>query len=222
MLRRLHAAKRLGGLVAALPRAAEPLDALRAVCGAWQWRAAAAQEALRNEGCSRSAVTRALGVPRGFCAAVGGGDKPTEPPVAAAAPPPERESAAARGDADGSAASPDASEARAPTRAKRAPNVGAHGEKTASGRPKPDVRTVARLVELGWCETAEATEAMLTRQKHRNRFAFETAGPAIDWLLNTLGEEKHRSGRSCAARAVFAFPLILAYSVPRCNEAGRR
>jgi hypothetical protein len=46
MLHRLHEARRLGGLVAALLRAAEPLDAQRAVCGAVLWRAAAAQEAL--------------------------------------------------------------------------------------------------------------------------------------------------------------------------------
>ena len=98
MLRRLHAARRLGGLAAALPRAAEPLDALRVLFGAWQWRAAAAKEALRSEGCSRSAVTRTLGTPRGFCVAAGSGDGPAKPPVAAAAPP-ERESAAARGDA---------------------------------------------------------------------------------------------------------------------------
>ena len=211
MLRRLQAAKRLGGLVTALPHAAEPLDALRAVCGAWQWRAAAAQEALRNEGCSRSAVTRALGVPRGFCAAAGGGDKPTEPPVAAAAPP-ERESAAAQGDADGDAASSAASEARAPTRRKKAPRVGTLNEKTASGRPKPDVRTVARLVELGWWDTAEAAEAVLTRRKTKSRYTFETAGPAIDWLLNTLGGEKHSSGRCLAAHAVFSIPLILTYN----------
>ena len=211
MLRRLHAAKRLGGLVAALPRAAEPLDALRAVCGAWQWRAAAAQEALRNEGCSRSAVTRALGVPRGFCAATGSGDGPAEPPVAAAAPP-ERESAAAQGDADGDAASSAASEARAPTRRKKAPCVGTLNEKTASGRPKPDVRTVARLVELGWWDTAEKAEAVLTRRKTKSRYTFETAGPAIDWLLNTLGGEKHSSGRCLAAHAVFSIPLILTYN----------
>ena len=209
MLRRLQAAKRLGGLVAALPRAAEPLGALRAVCGAWQWPAAAVQEALRSEGCSRSAVTRPLVAPRGFCAAAGSGDEPAEPPVAAAAPP-ERESSAARGDADGDAASPDASAARAPTRAKRAPKVGVCGEKTASGRPKPDVRTVARLVQLGWCDTAEAAEAMLTKRKGSHRYAFETAGPAIDWLLNTLGEEKHSSGRCLAAHAIFRQPHILA------------
>ena len=98
MLCRLHAARRLGGLAAALPRATEPLDALGVVCRAWKWRAAAAQDALRNEGCGRSAVTRALGVPRGFCAAAGSGDKPTEPPATAAAPP-ERDSVVTQGDA---------------------------------------------------------------------------------------------------------------------------
>jgi hypothetical protein len=90
--------------------------------------------------------------------------------------------------------------------------VGVLNEKTASGRPKPDVRTVARLVQLGWCDTAEAAEAMLTKRKGRHRYGYETAGPAIDWLLNTLGEEKHSSGRCLAAHAVYSFPHILAYT----------
>ena len=194
MLRRLQAARRLGGLAAALPRAAEPLDALRAVCEPAFWRTAAAHEVLRSECCGCNAVTRALGAARGFCAAAGSGDEPAEPPVPAAAPP-ERESTAARGDTGGDAGQspPDASATRAPTRAKIASHGGSRGEKTASGRPKPDVRTVARLVELGWCDTAEAAEAMLTRRKSNSRYTFETAGPAIDWLLNRLGEEKHRN-----------------------------
>jgi hypothetical protein len=87
-----------------------------------------------------------------------------------------------------------------------------HGEKTASGRPKPDERTVARLVELGWFGTAEAAEALLTERYVNNRFSYETAGPAIDWLIDTLGEEEHSSGRCCAAHAVNKFPLILTRS----------
>ena len=94
----------------------------------------------------------------------------------------------------------------------RAPKVGVCGEKTASGRPKPDERTVARLVELGWWATPEAAEAALTRVKTHSRFAYETAGPVIDWLAETLGEGEHRSGRSCAAHAVCKFPLILTHS----------
>ena len=86
------------------------------------------------------------------------------------------------------------------------------GEKTASGRPKPDVRTVARLVELGWWATPEAAEAALTRVRTVSRFPYETVGPAIDWLLETLGEGVHRSGRSCAAQAVFKWPRILTLS----------
>ena len=216
MWRRLQAARRLGGLAASLPRSAEPLGVSRAVCGPAGWRAAAAQDALRSEGWSCGAATQAQDAPRGFCAAAGRGNDSAEPRAPAAAPPERDATTAARGDAVDQAkpATPAAAAARAPTRAKRAPNAGVLNEKTASGRPKPDVRTVARLVELGWCDTAEAAEAMLTRPKTESRFTFETAGPAIDWLLNTLGEEKHRSGRSCAARAVFAFPLILAYSVP--------
>ena len=211
MLCRLQAARRLGGLAAALPRAVEPLAALRAVCEPGLRRAAALHEALRSEGCGRSAVTRPLGAARGFCAAADSGDEPAEAPVAAAAPP-ERESAAARGVADSDAvAVPAVSEARASALVTQASHGGMHGEKTASGRPKPDVRTVARLVELGWWDTAEAAEAVLTRRKSNSRFPFETAGPAIDWLLNRLGEKKHSSGMPCSARAVYRYPLILTY-----------
>jgi hypothetical protein len=66
------------------------------------------------------------------------------------------------------------------------------GEKTASGRPKPDERTVARLLELGWWATPEEAEARLTRGKNTNRFAYETAGAAVDWLIETLGEAPQR------------------------------
>jgi hypothetical protein len=45
-----------------------------------------------------------------------------------------------------------------------------------------------------------------------NRFAYETAGPVIDWLIETLGEGKHRSGRSFAAHAFFKWPHILTFS----------
>ena len=165
MLRRLQAARRLGGLAAALPRAAEPLETLHAACGPAALRAAAANAALWGEGCA--AATLPLGAARGFAAATGGG---------------------------------------------RAPRVGVLNEKTASGRPKPDERTVARLVQLGWWATAEAAEARLARGNGHNRYAYETAGSAIDWLIQTLGEGKHRSGRSCAAQAVFKWPHILAHS----------
>jgi hypothetical protein len=166
MLRRLQAARRLGGLAAALPRAAEPLEVLHAACGP-ALRTAAAHAALSGAGCGRGAATLPMGAARGFAAAAGGG---------------------------------------------RAPKVGVCGEKTASGRPKPDERTLARLVELGWWATPEVAEAALTKGKNGSRFPYETASPAIDWLSETLGEGKHRSGRSFAAQAVFQWPLILAYN----------
>ena len=208
VLRRLHAALRLGGLAAALPRAAEPLDVLRVACGAALWRSAVARQALRDEGWSRSAATRALGAARGFFAVAGSDGK------SPAAAPSERESDASSGDAVGDAglAAPAAGAAPAPARTRRAPNVGVQGEKTASGRPKPDVRTVARLVELGWWATAEKAEAALTKRETTARFAYETASPAIDWLVETLGLKKHRSGQCCAARAVYKHPLILVFS----------
>ena len=174
MLRRLQAARRLGGLAAALPRAAEQLEALRAACGPAALHAAATHAALWGEGCGRGAATLPLGGARGFAAAAGGG---------------------------------------------RAPNTGVHGEKTASGRPKPDERTVARLVELGWWATAEAAEAALTRGNKHNRYAYETAGAATDWLIETLGEGEHRSGRSCAAQAVFKWPHILTYSTSALQKS---
>jgi hypothetical protein len=166
MLRRLHAARQLGGLAAALPRAAEPLEALRAACGP-ALLTAAAHAALWGEGCGRGAATLPLGAARGFAAAAGGG---------------------------------------------RAPNTGVRGETTASGRPKPDERTVARLVVLGWWATEEAVEAALTSKTNGTRYPYETAGPAIDWLVETLGEGKHRSRRSFAAQAVFQFPPVLTRS----------
>ena len=66
---------------------------------------------------------------------------------------------------------------------------------------------------MGWFATQEAAEAALTRVKNSNRYAYETAGSAIDWLIETLGEEEHRSRRrSCAAQAVFQWPHILTFS----------
>ena len=123
-----------------------------------------------------------------------------------------RESAAGNAGGEAGLATQSADAAPAPARGKRAPNTGVHGEKTASGRPKPDVRTVARLVELGWWATAEEAEAALTRRKGTERFPFETAGPAIDWLFDTLGEEEHSGGMSCAAFAVCKEPRLLVNS----------
>ena len=211
MLRQLQAARRLGGLAAALPRAAEPVEALRAVCGPAALHVAATNAALWGEGCSRGAATLPLGVARGFAAAAGGDDESAEPAAPVAAPQ-TGEGAATRGDADDKMAVPAAGAAPVAARAKRARHSGVHGEKTASGRPKPDVRTVARLLQLGWWVTPEEAEVRLTRGKGPERYAYETAGPAIDWLLETLGEGEHRSGRSRAAHAVFQWPHILTRS----------
>ena len=180
MLRRLHAARRLGGLAAALPRAAEEqLDALRAACEGVASLAAAAR-ASQGEGSCHAAAARALGASRPFAAAGGARTELAEPPAA---------------------------------RIVRSRHSGVHGEKTASGRPKPDVSTVARLVQLGWFATAEDAETVLTVRKTDSRYAFETAGPAIDWLRETLGEGVHHvSGRCCAAQAVFKFPRIITYT----------
>jgi len=211
MLRQLRAARRLGGLAASLPQSVEPLDALRAGCEPASWREAAARQTLRPEGCGRSAATLALGVARGFCAAASGDAQLAAPSGSGSEAAPASERAAVRS-GDAGLAAQAALAAPAPSRAKMAPRVGVYGEKTASGRPKPDVRTVARLVELGCWATAEEAEAALTRRAAGSRFPFETAGPAIDWLFDTLGEEEHSRGLSCAALAVFQYPRLLTYS----------
>jgi hypothetical protein len=79
-------------------------------------------------------------------------------------------------------------------------------------RPGGPSRTNAR--SRGWLSwaTPEAAETRLTRGTGHFRFAYETAGPAIDWLIETLGKGEHRSGRSFAAQAVYKWPQILTRS----------
>ena len=97
-------------------------------------------------------------------------------------------------------------------RRRKAPNTGVRGEVTADGRPKPDERTVADLLERGWFETEEDAVALLTRLPSReHRFAFETAKPAADWLEATLGREPLKAGVLPAAKAVNRFPELLCY-----------
>ena len=93
---------------------------------------------------------------------------------------------------------------------RRAPRVGVLNEKTADGKPKPDERTLADLVRRGWFESEEAAVAVLTRGKtNSNRYAFETAERAADWLEMTLGPEPVKHGLCPAARAVKLFPALL-------------
>ena len=88
-------------------------------------------------------------------------------------------------------------------RKRLAPRVGKLGEKTADGKPKPDERTVADLVRRGWFKSEEAAVALLTRGKtNLNRYAFETAERAADWLEATLGPEPVKDGLCPAAKAV--------------------
>ena len=95
-------------------------------------------------------------------------------------------------------------------RRQRAPRVGELGEKTADGKPKPDERTVADLIERGWLETEEDAEALLTRLPSRTeRFAFETAKPTADWLEATLGRVPLKGGVLPAAKAVQRYPDLL-------------
>jgi hypothetical protein len=95
-------------------------------------------------------------------------------------------------------------------RRQRAPRVGELNEKTADGKPKPDERTVADLLERGWFKTEEAAVALLTRAPSRiQRFPYETAKPAADWLEATLGAEPLKGGVLPAAKAVKACPQLL-------------
>ena len=103
----------------------------------------------------------------------------------------------------------EAVQAEPPNRKRQAPQVGVRGEKTADGRPKPDERTVADLVQRGWFKSEEAAVALLTRGKANNRFPFETAEPAADWLEATLGPEPVKDGLSPAAKMVKREPLSL-------------
>jgi hypothetical protein len=87
--------------------------------------------------------------------------------------------------------------------------VGVRGETTADGKPEPDERTVEDLVRRGWFESEEDAEALLTRRRTgTNRYAFETAKPAADWLEATLGRVPVK-GVLPAARAVKAYPELL-------------
>ena len=88
--------------------------------------------------------------------------------------------------------------------------MGEYGETTAEGKPEPDERTVENLVERRWLETEDDAVALLTRGKTgHNRFAFETAKPAADWLDATLGLEPLKGGVLPAAKAVKLFPGLL-------------
>jgi hypothetical protein len=86
--------------------------------------------------------------------------------------------AAARG--LGGLAGGEAAQVAPPARKRRAPKVGKCGEKTADGRPKPDERTVAYLVALGWFAKEEEVVSVLTRaESQKHRYPFETAQPYI-------------------------------------------
>jgi len=119
-----------------------------------------------------------------------------------------RHASTAAGDEPPSAHGAAADVSVAPRR--RAHKVGKTGEKTADGKPKPDERTVADLVERGWFETEEVLLQMLTRGTSRvGRFAFQTAKPAADWLEARLGLVPVKGGLLPAAKAVQRFPDLL-------------
>jgi hypothetical protein len=108
------------------------------------------------------------------------------------------------------AAEGEAAQAEPQKRRQKAPNTGELGEKTADGKPEPDERTVEDLVRRGWFESEDDAVELLTRKPSRTeRFAFETAKPAADWLEATLGLELLKGGVPPAAKAVQRFPDLL-------------
>ena len=113
--------------------------------------------------------------------------------------------------AEGEPAADEAAQAEPQKRRQRAPNTGEHGEKTADGKPKPDERTVADLLERGWFKTEEVVLQVLGRSSKSSgaRFPFETAKPTADWLEATLGLEPLKGGVLPAAKAVKLFPELL-------------
>jgi len=89
--------------------------------------------------------------------------------------------------------------------------VGKLGEKTAEGRPKPDERTVAYLVDLCLFETeAEVVQVLsIASVSSVTRYPFETAKPVADWLEATLGPTPVKKGLSPSARVVRSNPSLL-------------
>jgi hypothetical protein len=151
--------------------------------------AGATRAAVRGEARLQATADGAAG-PSGEDAARRGRGRPRKP---------------ADGEAGGEASQPEPQK-----RKQRAPNVGVRGETTADGKPEPDERTVADLVRRGWFESEEDAEALLTRKKSRKeRFPYETAKPAADWLEATLGLELLKGGVLPAAKAVNLFPELL-------------
>ena len=161
-----------------------------------------------------------------LCAIGAARNAPTDGPQLGPAPPRKRGRVGATTDREAAQAEPPARTRRAgnagervagssaqpesPKRRRRAPNVGKQGETTPDGKPKPDERTVADLVRRGWSVSEEAAVALLTRRKTNvNRYAFETAEPAADWLEATLGPEPVKDGLCPAAKAVCRFPVLL-------------
>ena len=121
-----------------------------------------------------------------------------------------RHAATAAGSDSGGLLHGAAAKTGAAQRKPRARHSGKRGEKTADGRPKPDELTVADLVRRGWFKTEEAAVALLTRGTSGvNRYAFETAKPAADWLEAKLGLELLKGGVLPAAKAVKLFPGLL-------------
>jgi hypothetical protein len=126
--------------------------------------------------------------------------------VAAAAADGEPEPALLRSATGGEEAQPEPQK-----RKQRAPNVGEYGEKTADGKPEPDERTVAELVERGWFESEDEVLQVLGKVPKRSgsRFPYETAKPVADWLEATLGHEPLKNGWLPAAKAVKTDPSLL-------------
>jgi len=95
----------------------------------------------------------------------------------------------------------------------RPPKFGVTGEKTANGRPLPDPRTVALLIRPGWFADELDVFSSLCRARINNRYPYEAAKPALDWLYARLGDEPSLKGRCATARAVALGPMVLTRDV---------
>ena len=100
-------------------------------------------------------------------------------------------------------------------KSRRNQTPGARGAKTADGRPAPDPRTVAHLVESGIFATPAAALAALAVSFRR--YPYDTARPVIDWLKETFPARSgatSRSGLAGAARMIQRRPPLLSSTLP--------
>ena len=95
------------------------------------------------------------------------------------------------------------------------------GEKTADGRPKPNERTVAYLVDLGWFKSEKEVVALLTRRKtemnasHSRLLSLRRTGWSPRWGQSQSSKvSAPQLGRSRQTRSCWRLTR------PRCSASG--